>query len=249
MASFRLLSAMVLFTACSFGQTALPVGTVLPVRIDTALDSNKATVGQVISGTVIQDVPLASGTKLSAGTHVTGRVTEVDKSNTTSKLAFTFDRIHASSGELSILTSARAIASSVDVRSAMLPMTREDRPEWQWTTVQVGGDVVYGIADRVESAGKFVGRPVKGGVLVQVSAVPGSECSGKNGQAQALWVFSSSACGVYGFEEGLTIAPAGHSNPLRSIVLESPRRIQVEKGSGILLSIVSESQSVAEGSL
>ncbi len=245
----RVLSVMILSAASLFAQNVIPAGTVLPVRLDTTLDTNKSRVGQVISGTIMQDVPLASGIQLQAGTHVTGHVLELKESNSVSKLVFAFDQIRTKNRDLAVLTNARAMASSVEVRLARLPRTSEDRPEWQWTTVQVGGDVVYGIADRVEAAGKFVGRPVTNGVLVQLSATPG-RCGGDSGndRQQALWVFSSGACGLYGFEKDLAITHAGRANPVGSITLESPRRIHLGKGVGMLLRVDSEAQSSAQAS-
>lgn len=53
---------------------------------------------------------------------------------------------------------------------------------WNWlTTVQVGGDVVYGEGGPVttsENADQLVGKAVNGGVLSRVSAKEGTKCRG-----------------------------------------------------------------------
>jgi hypothetical protein len=54
------------------------------------------------------------------------------------------------------------------------------------------------------------------------------------GQNQALWVFSTTACGVYGFE-GLTISHDGSTSPAGQITLDSTRDILIRGGSGWLL--------------
>ncbi|MGO9303413.1 MAG: hypothetical protein ACLP3R_06870, partial [Candidatus Korobacteraceae bacterium] len=55
-----------------------------------------------------------------------------------------------------------------------------------------------------------------------------------NEQEQALWVFSTTACGVYGFED-LKLAQTGSSAPVGQITLESAKDILVRDGSGWLL--------------
>jgi hypothetical protein len=86
----------------------------------------------------------------------------------------------------------------------------------------------------------IVGKPVFDGVLVKVNSRPGTRCRGAvegNDQPQALWVFSSDACGVYGFA-GLTIAHAGRAEPADEIVLStSQTRLHVPSGSGMLLRV------------
>ncbi len=77
-------------------------------------------------------------------------------------------------------------------------------------------------------------------VLVHVSAKPGSPCRGDiegNDRPQALWVFSSDACGVYDFTD-LTILHAGRTSPIGQITLASDHGdMNVRAGSGMLLRV------------
>jgi hypothetical protein len=57
-----------------------------------------------------------------------------------------------------------------------------------------------------------------------------------NDREQALWLFSPSACGAYGFEN-LKIAHAGRPNPVGQIILESDKNVRLLAGSGLLLRV------------
>jgi hypothetical protein len=115
---------------------------------------------------------------------------------------------------------------------------------YRWlTTVQVGGDVVYGEGGPVttgENANEVVGNSVDGGVLGKVRAKQGTKCRGAidgNDGPQALWVFSSDACGSYGLEH-ISIAHAGRTDPTGVIVLVSDRgKVKIAAGAGMLLRI------------
>ena len=130
----------------------------------------------------------------------------------------------------------------MEVEDAQVPPTGTDRgTPWAWmTTSQIGGEVVYGQGGPVTHGSQVVGQAAPGGVLVRLSAKPGTSCRGPvddNDRLQALWVFSSDACGTYGFSD-LEIAHAGRTVPLGQITLESKHgRIHVSSGSGLLLRV------------
>jgi hypothetical protein len=119
---------------------------------------------------------------------------------------------------------------------------------FRWlTTVQIGGDVVYGAGGPVMAAdagNQTVGRAVNGGVLSQVR--PRAECRGAfdgNDAPQALWVFSSDACGTYGLDH-ISIADAGRTDPAGVIVLAADRaELKIRSGAGMLLRVNASSHN------
>lgn len=232
------------FATTAISQNRIPAGTVIPVELNTSLSSAKSTVGEKISARVMQDVPLKDGDKIPRGARVTGRVLAVTRSTNGggARIALRFDELTEAHRTLSLTADLRAVASMVDVHEAGVPPMGSDRgtSELDYTTVQVGGDVVYRGGGPVMNGSRVVGEPVANGVLSEVSEKPGSDCRGLIGgatQRQALWVFSSDACGTYGLGE-TKIVHAGRTEPLGEIVLESAHgEVKLQNGSGMLLRI------------
>ena len=232
-----------MFSAHLFAQITIPPGTILPVALNPSLNSRKAKVGQVITARVMQDVPLAQG-KIRAGSRVIGHITSVKPADTTSgaQLSFRFETLIASKQRVTITTNLRALASMMAIEAAQVPESGPDRGTSQnaWTTDQIGGEVVYRGGGPVANGLMPVGEPTHDGVLVHISAKPGSKCRGDvdgNDRLQATWVFSSDACGVYD-TPNLEIAHAGRTNPVGEISLASNKGdVNVRAGSGMLLRV------------
>lgn len=216
----------------------IPPGTAFPVWLNSTLDSNKVQAGQAITGMVAQDVPLPSKAKIRAGSHVSGRVVkEGRRSDGSLFIQIRFDRLEVNGRQIPISTSLRALASPHDVQEAQLPKYGSVRGDSAatWTTTQIGGDDVYRGGGHVMHDDKVVGDPVKDGVLSVLVAVPRPGCGTASGDRRlALWVFSSSACGVYGFRH-LDIPQAGDASPVGDIVLRSWKSVHVGTGSALLL--------------
>lgn len=224
----------------------IPVGTVLPVRLNHGFSSKSATEGREITGRIMQDVPLENNEKIPDGARVLGMLVSVVKAgpNSSGRIAFRFDTLEIHHRRIPLVTNLRAIAGFMEVQFAQTPETSPGfgTPTTWVTTQQIGGDEVYGVGGPVtDRSSNHVGKGVFGGVLVHVRAQPGSKCRGPmdtEDRLQALWVFSSDACGVYGME-GVTIAHAGRTEPLGEIVLEAEHGdVLVRGASGMLLRVI-----------
>jgi hypothetical protein len=223
---------------------SIPPGTILPIQLDSTLSSAKAVSGHVISARLMQDVPLGDGSRIPARAKITGQIINAKPASSTSPttITFRFDTIHTRGVQISIKTSLRALASFVDVEQAQIPIEGPDRGTSAnaWTTVQIGGETVYRGGGPVESFAGPVGKPVYGGVLADVRSNPERGCQGvtpTNNVPQALWVFSSDACGVYDLR-GLNIRHAGRTTPVGDIILDSPKsQVKIGGGAGMLLQV------------
>jgi len=221
---------------------AIPAGTILPVRLNSTLSSAKCKPGQVITARVMQDVPLPNGGTIRAGAKVIGQIVSVTAASNGSpaSLSFRFDTLETRDAKLSITTNLRAIASLLAVQRAGLPLPGADRgvsPN-AWTTVQIGGDVVYRGGGHVEAGRERVGEPVSDGVLGRLRSNPQRGCSSTldaSETRQALWLFSSDACGPYDLPD-LQIRRTGPADPSGEVILDSSKgHVNVRAGAGLLL--------------
>jgi len=234
-------SGLLLVSMSLFAQDAIPVGTILAVRLNSSIDSQKSKPGQVITARIMQDVPLPEG-RLRAGTQVIGQIVTTRPAPTGASISLQFDNVKISGRSIPVRTNLRALASMMEVQDAQVPSTGTDRgTTFAWmTTNQVGGEVVYGEGGPVTNGSRVVGEAAPGGVLVQLNAKSGTNCRGSidgNDRPQALWIFASDACGTYGFSD-LEIAHAGRRQPIGQITLTSRQgRVHVSAGSGLLLRV------------
>lgn len=225
----------------------LPVGLILPVRLENALEVKEAHQGTALETRVMQEVPLPARRKISFRSVIKGSVLSVvkDADDTGTSVTIAFTALDDHNRVLSMNTGLRAIASYAAVRDAQTPWSQADTgapPGWA-NTVQIGGDVRYGDGGMVRNNRKQqVGKGVLNGVLVHVQANPArGGCEGPiNGDdhPQALWVFSADACGVYGLKE-IGIAHSGRSEPAGEITLHFARsNMKLDAGTAMLLRIV-----------
>lgn len=233
-----------------YAQDKLPPGTVIPVILQTSIDSQKSTSGRSIVAQVAQDVPLEKKVVIPRRTKVLGEIVQLEANSNPVMVALRFDRIEVHHRELPIALQLRAIASPLEISSAQMAMSApndagRNSPATR-TTIQVGGDVVYRGGGPVQSrTGEIVGTPTpcvtkdQCGVLVKVKSDPGPNCAGATADEthpQALWLFSSDACGVYGFSElqfqnGSAISRDGQ------VLFSSSKRIKLPGGAGLLLTV------------
>ena len=225
-------------------QETVPVGTIVPVQLNSSLRSEKAKAGEQITARVMQDVPLASGRKIHSGAEVIGHVISAQPADNGKggEISLRFDTLKIGKQNIAMITNLRALADMMDIFEAQVPQTGPDRgtSEDQWTTNQIGGETVYR-GSVVTNGSNVVGKSLlSGGVLVHVSSTPGFKCRDgvdENDQQQALWVFSSDACGLYDLPN-LTLAHAGRTAPVGQITLQARAdNVKVRAGSGLLLRV------------
>ncbi|HUA15141.1 MAG TPA: hypothetical protein VMG31_07575 [Verrucomicrobiae bacterium] len=236
--------ALFLAPSCLVAQNRVPAGTILPVQLNSSVRSDKSRPGQQISARIMQDVPLPGKTTIRAGEKVIGRVLAVEaaREGGPAEVSLIFDTLLEGKQHIPLTTNLRALASMMDVSEAQVPETGPDRgtSEANWTTEQIGGDVVYrgGV---VSNGSQIVGLSVlDSGVMARVSSRPGMKCRASvddNDRPQAVWVFSSDACGVYGIDE-LVLVHAGRTDPVGQITVRSTKgNINIRAGSGMLLRV------------
>jgi hypothetical protein len=228
----------------AFVKISILAGTVIPVAQHGSLSTTKSKVGQVVKARVMQDIPLGQGSKVRAGAYVNGKVTAVTPAANGSgaSITFEFTELVTSRGTEPITTNLRALASIVEVNSARIPQY-DDRGSSSYvnTTWQIGGETVYRGGGHVMDGKTIVGEPVNDeGVLGRVRASSDGTCRGAvegENRLQALWLFSSDACGVYGYRR-VKIEHAGGTSPLGEITLKAERGdINIRGGSGMLLRV------------
>jgi hypothetical protein len=234
----KLALIVLLMSAELFAQSTVPAGTILPVQLDSSVRSNKLRVGQTVSARLMQDIELPN-TTIHAGAKALGYITAVQTAGR-GKVSLRFDELVTKHRRIRIITDLRALAGMMDISDAQIPVSGPDRgtSEYSWTTEQIGGE--YRSAGFVGRGSSVIGLSLADGALVHPASKSGTECRGEvagNQQPQALWVFSSDACGVYGLPN-VILVHAGRRNPIGEITLQSLHGdVNVRAGSGLLLRV------------
>jgi hypothetical protein len=235
--SYIKLAAILSFSCALLSAQNLPAGTALPVVLNSTLNAKSSRPGQKIEGKLKQEVRLAPGSTIKSGSRVTGHIVSVNKPGASgSRIVVQLDQLQDEHGTIPLNVSLRAMASSASVFQAGLPANTDstDVGSTGWVTQQVGGDYVFRGRGYVASNKGKVGIWTGAGVWGRLT--PAGDCitSENNQQEQSLWIFSTTACGVYGFND-LKLAQDGSAPPLGQITLESPKDIDVRGGSAWLL--------------
>lgn len=239
-----LVLSLLFLSAGALAQNAIPPGTIIPIQLNSSLNSRKSQPGKTITARIMQDVPISRGQKIRAGTKMVGRIVAVQaaRMGQPAQISFAFETLHRHHESVAVTANLRALASTMEVEDAQVPPSGPDRgTPWTWVTRNlIGGEIAYGDGGPVARGIDVVGQALAEGVLVSVEANVPLGCRGAvagNDQPQALWVFSSDACGLYGLE-GVEIAHAGRTAPLGQITLTSTlRNFTVRSGSGLLLRV------------
>jgi hypothetical protein len=227
---------------------ALPVGTAIPVTFPHTLDAAKLKAGDTIIAKTDQVVLGPGGERIKSGSQIIGTVVDVrtpGNVTTPSELAIRFDTLRSGDQSLAIRVSLRALASFLDYYSNNSPVVDNGYPE-NSVYRQVGGDYFYKGDVVYSNDWEEVGKSTGDGIFVKLEHIeqPKTQnhmvCEGTE-SVQAVGVFASSACGIYGFA-GLTIGDAG-ANGSGVIRLRSTKNyVKIASGSTALLQVVSPSE-------
>ena len=228
----------------------IPVGTVIPVMLSSSLNAAKDKADKRIEGRVMQDVPLPSGSNIRAGARILGHTVDVSKGPSGSSIVVKFNALESEGRTIRVTTRLLAVASMAFVSDAQNPVSGNSdvTPNTQWVTRQVGGDIVKRGWGQVFSSGGTVGRWVGGSsVLIKLTPNSKSGCADGPGyeREQAVWIFSSAACGTYGLPN-VKIQSSGVAKPIGEVGLSSNRNIDIRGGSGWLLMVTGESSEQDE---
>lgn len=227
----------------------VPAGTVIPIMLVSSLNTTKDVQGKKLEGSVMQDVLLPSGGKIPRLSRIVGHVVKVTQPGSSgSRVVLQFDAIKGHGNTIPVTTGLLALASPLSVWDAQSPISMNSDVDAvdQWVTRQVGGDIVRRDWRKVGTREGVLGRWLEGSsVLIKLTPNPNAGCPEGLGydREQAVWVFSSAACGTYGLSD-VEIARSGAIPPLGEIVLVSTHKIAIRGGSGWLLMVVSEPKHI-----
>lgn len=221
----------------------LPAGTTLPIMLNSTLNAKNGKPGQKIDGKLMQEVRLANDIVIKKGSRVSGQVISVQKP---SRISVRFDSLQDEHQAIPLNVSLRAFAASESVFQAGLPAGGgSSEASDEWVTQQIGGEYVFRGRGYVSSDQGKIGRWDGSGVWGKLQI--GDNCidTDTNGEEQALWIFSTTACGAYGYEK-MEIAHDGSADPFGQITLASDKEMLVRGGSGWLL-LVNPAAKASEG--
>lgn len=243
----RILIALVLLalaTAPVWGQQ-IPAGTLLPVMLDTTIDSDKSKPGEEVTAKLQQEVPLPDGGKIKRDSKVLGHVVAVSPASggQPAKVSVQFEKVEIGKQTVPISAGLRALASMQLVAQAKKPPSADSgygTTSWDLNMSLIGGQISYNGKKIVKAPnGQVVGKvPQPGAVLAIPMANSERGCGGPTGNSaeQAFWLFSTDACGIYDEKDMTFVNGIGGATP-GQIVLESPNKLEVRGGSGWLLQV------------
>lgn len=221
---------------------SLPAGVTLPVQVGRTLRAGKVKPGTVVQVKTTQRVPVSEDGYLERGATVRGEVVASDAGDGTaahpSILTIRFTQLSYRGMTVPLETRAIAVANLMDVDDTFLPATgstdRGNPNQASWTTRQVGGDFVArsGWVGPVVGGGmRTVGRADFYGVYSLPTKLQGSDSAMV---PRALGVFSTTAEGLYGYDDGTRLVSSGGL-----ITITNPeRRVVIRAGDNLLLEVV-----------
>jgi len=218
---------------------ALRPGVTLPVAMGRTLRAGKVKPGTVFLVKTTQRVFVSDEGYLSRGAKLRGEVVTSDAGDGTAAhpatLTIRFTQLSYRGMTVPLKTNAVAMANLMDVDGTFLPMMAADRgnsSEASWTTRQVGGDLVV----RSGWVGPVVGvglRTVGHADYYGVYSLPLTQEQGDGVMfPRSMGVFSTTAKGLYGYDEGTQMVSSGGlitiTNPMGRAVIRAGDHLLLE---------------------
>jgi hypothetical protein len=218
----------------------LHAGVTLPVAMGRTLRAGKVKPGTVFLVKTTQRVPVSEDAYLNRGATVRGEVVASDAGDGTAAhpatLTIRFTQLSYRGKTVPLETRAVAMANLMDVDGTFLPMMggpdRGNSSEGSWTTAQVGGEEVVrsGWIGPVVGMGLItVGRADYYGVYSVPAPLHGPDSMMV---PRALGVFSTTAKGLYGYDEGTDLESSGGlitiRNPMGHAVIRAGDHLLLE---------------------
>lgn len=122
------------------GNLLIPIGTLLPVRLNTTISSAKNKRGKEITDRIMQGVPLSPAEKIPAGSKVLGHIVEVSPASAGQggRVTLKFDKLIAAHRTIPITTNLRAIAGFMRVLEAQIPPVGPSESDvYDWLTFKL----------------------------------------------------------------------------------------------------------------
>jgi chitodextrinase len=218
----------------------LQAGVTLPVQMGLTLRAGKVRPGTVFQVKTTQRVPVSANAYLKQGATVRGEVVASEGGDGTvahpSTLTIRFTQLSYRGMTVPLETRAVAMANLMDVDDTFLSMQgggdRGNSSQASWTTRQVGGEEVV----RSGWVGPVVGigvRTVGSADYYGVYSLP-AKLQGEDGAMvpRAMGVFSTTAKGLYGYDEGAQLESSGGlitiTNPMGRAVIRGGDNLLLE---------------------
>jgi hypothetical protein len=222
----------------------LQAGVTLPVAMGRTLRAGKVRPGTIVVVKTTQRVPVSEDAYLKRGAAVRGEVVASDAGDGTAahpaRLTIRFTQLSYRGMTVPLETKAVAMANLMDVDGTFLPMMggpdRGNSSEASWTTRQVGGEEVVrsGWVGPVVGVGlRTVGHADYYGVYSLPTLLHAPD---RMVFPRAMGVFSTTAKGLYGYDEGTRLESSGGlitiANPMGRAVIRAGDHLLLEVVAG-----------------
>jgi hypothetical protein len=247
-----LLSATTLFaqTHPAHGSSLLAPQTTLPITFTKSISADHSRPGDTVIAKTTQPIKLANGRKVGAGALVTGHVISAnafgfDKTpyakQKASTLEVQFDALVVHGEKLPLRVYVRAMAGPFTSWDAQKPQASDMDP--LGTLTQVGGDQLTPSQKEILNRdGDIVGYNKHGGAFAHLIANSGrgAQCDGTDTE-QPVFIFSASACGLYGFANLSSTSLGSESDPSHLSFSSTHGSPKIWRSSTALLEVLPDS--------